>query len=346
MEIASLKPRSHLLSSSPTINTDNVISSTLGSGCPTWHNSIPPNHKILTQAEQHTSKTVLSSPSSDSERIVPIKNRDFYGQQTQPFQGRNLCLERNLVQVHQSDQSNEEKTIRKCSLANGNHLITTSVDRDQFYGKEYEVLVEELLNKSVSGVSSSMTSCGGILPKRHNYDKKNTRWASVRDMFHIKVVKENQEIQPNKNIHLNMMESNPLKSKDIKPNNIQRPKNLDVFPIVVNQSSTSFKTIDHTNESFAVVQEPSKVFSPKSACLEESSEGKILRRQHSLEVFQEVFGATKGNVARLRDVSLRIKTPGDVPASVRKIRTSKTLSLYDDRIMSSTQIYDDLSNSI
>lgn len=60
-----------------------------------------------------------------------------------------------------------------------------------------------------------------------------------------------------------------------------------------------------------------------------------LKRQRSLEVFREVFG-TKGSVDRLRDISQRVKTPGDVPPSVRKIRASKTLSLYDDRMMDPT----------
>uniref|UniRef100_A0AAG5D9N3 Serine/threonine-protein kinase receptor n=1 Tax=Anopheles atroparvus TaxID=41427 RepID=A0AAG5D9N3_ANOAO len=60
-----------------------------------------------------------------------------------------------------------------------------------------------------------------------------------------------------------------------------------------------------------------------------------LKRQRSLEVFQEVFGP-KGSIERLRNPSQRVKTPGDVPPSVRKVRASKTLSLYDDRMMMTT----------
>lgn len=72
-----------------------------------------------------------------------------------------------------------------------------------------------------------------------------------------------------------------------------------------------------------------------------SSNGGILpteqqmRRQHSLEVFREVFSG-RGSCERLRDPSERVKTPGDVPPSVRKARASKTLSLYDDRMMDSS----------
>uniref|UniRef100_A0A182PHF9 Serine/threonine-protein kinase receptor n=1 Tax=Anopheles epiroticus TaxID=199890 RepID=A0A182PHF9_9DIPT len=60
-----------------------------------------------------------------------------------------------------------------------------------------------------------------------------------------------------------------------------------------------------------------------------------LKRQRSLEVFHEVFGP-KGSIERLRNPSQRVKTPGDVPPSVRKVRASKTLSLYDDRMMTAT----------
>lgn len=58
-----------------------------------------------------------------------------------------------------------------------------------------------------------------------------------------------------------------------------------------------------------------------------------LKRQRSLEVFREVFGSRQ-SAEHLRDPSQRVKTPGDVPPSVRKTRASKTLSLYDDRMMS------------
>jgi bone morphogenetic protein receptor type-2 len=64
------------------------------------------------------------------------------------------------------------------------------------------------------------------------------------------------------------------------------------------------------------------------------NEDTFLKRQRSLEVFREVFGP-KGSVERLRDPSQRVKTPGDVPPSVRKVRAKKTLSLYDDRMMDS-----------
>uniref|UniRef100_A0A2M3Z0B8 Serine/threonine-protein kinase receptor n=1 Tax=Anopheles braziliensis TaxID=58242 RepID=A0A2M3Z0B8_9DIPT len=70
-----------------------------------------------------------------------------------------------------------------------------------------------------------------------------------------------------------------------------------------------------------------------SDAMANDDDSRALKRQRSLEVFHEVFAAPKGSIERLRNPSQRVKTPGDVPPSVRKVRASKTLSLYDDRMM-------------
>lgn len=81
----------------------------------------------------------------------------------------------------------------------------------------------------------------------------------------------------------------------------------------------------------------SRLVVSKSAITMRQIDGKTvaensLKRQRSLEVFREVFGSRQ-STERLRDPSQRVKTPGDVPPSVRKMRASKTLSLtLDDRI--------------
>jgi bone morphogenetic protein receptor type-2 len=365
MEIATLKPRSHYVTSSTPLNNNNLNSAPpVTSISPLQARSIPPNHQVIAHIE-HTRETMLTSPSSDSGtgRVVQIKNREIFGQQIQPFQGRNLCLERNLVQIHQADQSNDEKPIKKSQLANGNQLINNaSSNNNHFYDMEYEVLVEELLTKNMTTTSCNSSqpvsiaqNYAEILPKkRNNSDKKTAaRWRGVRSMIQRKFLRSNHAngnvrqsltSPTNKNIHLNMIESHCR--RELKPNNIQRPKNLNISPIVVDRQ---FKTspVDES-KSFAVVRETPKIVTSKSATLNakssDASENFHLKRQHSLEVFRDVFGPPKGSIERLRDVNQRIKTPGDVPPSVRKIRASKTLSLYDDRMMD-TQRFDG-SNSM
>ena len=353
MEIATLKPRSHYISSSTPLNNNNLNSTPLANSISPLQEALAPsNHQVIAHIE-HTCDTTMSSPSSDSGSGKFIqKNREIFGQQIQPFQGRNLCLERNLVQIHQADQSNDEKPIKKCQLANGNQLIGNVNSNNHFYDMEYEVLVEELLTKTATAQcnpsQSVKTKPSEILPKRLNGDKKSTtRWRGVRSMIQRKFSRSNQAngnirhsltSPTNKNIHLNMIDSHLCESK---PNNIQRPKNLEISPIVVNQHIES--------ENFDVIKEtPKKIVTSKSATLNSSElcENSQLKRQHSLEVFRDVFGQPKGSIERLRDVHQRIKTPGDIPPSVRKIRASKTLSLYDDRMMNSTHRFDGSSNSM
>lgn len=142
-----------------------------------------------------------------------------------------------------------------------------------------------------------------------------------------------------------------------------RPSNLDLAPITVringlstenksnlirnisdDLSSISKRPNEETNSYdhiAATVKNPPRIVVSRSANavknLNSSMEDRQIKRQRSLEVFREVFGS-KGSTERLRDPSQRVKTPGDVPPSVRKVRASKTLSLYDDRMMDSSGI--------
>lgn len=90
------------------------------------------------------------------------------------------------------------------------------------------------------------------------------------------------------------------------------------------------------SKSATTVLQPSDIGSDRMA----ADDDVRLKRQRSLEMFREVFGS-KGSVERLRDPSQRVMTPGDVPPSVRKMRASKTLSLYDDRMMDPTMALPD-----
>lgn len=99
-------------------------------------------------------------------------------------------------------------------------------------------------------------------------------------------------------------------------------------------STNMMKNLNHNNN---VISNESynnlKPYSPQPPVTTERQ----FRRQRSLEVFREVFSG-RGSTDKFRDPSQRVKTPGDVPPSVRKVRASKTLSLYDDRMMDSSAL--------
>lgn len=119
-----------------------------------------------------------------------------------------------------------------------------------------------------------------------------------------------------------------------------RPKNLNL-PMPSKNENFKCPPGDNTSQSFTIIKHNPQIIVSRSANSMNSHDGnntlnvideRHLKRQRSLEMFHEVFGS-KGSIDRLRDPSQRVKTPGDVPPSVRKIRASKTLSLYDDRMM-------------
>uniref|UniRef100_A0A8D8E6I4 Serine/threonine-protein kinase receptor n=1 Tax=Culex pipiens TaxID=7175 RepID=A0A8D8E6I4_CULPI len=156
-----------------------------------------------------------------------------------------------------------------------------------------------------------------------------------------------------------------------KRSTLERPNNLDLSSSgstaggtryehnlirSANESSSKFKALadDFTSQPFTMIQSTSpnpklRIVVSKSAnavknlngrdqsAEDGTSSGKFMKRQRSLEVFHEVFGP-KGSIERLRNPSQRVKTPGDVPPSVRKVRASKTLSLYDDRMMDTSKM--------
>jgi bone morphogenetic protein receptor type-2 len=353
IEISTMKPRSHYVTMSTSLSTNNnIITSANINSINTSSSAIPPN-QTATRASALTCDAYLSSPSNDytSSNYMLQKNREMYGQQIQQFQGRNLCLERNLVQIHQADQSNDEKSIKKGPLSNGNQLIH-NVNVGSYYDGEYEVLVEELLTKKLatstaslqmpSSSSQTQPQAREVLQKKNNSEKKSSRW---RDIVHAKFQPSKRRNQSLEVDDVQQSFSSPVRKQvngdvevKIKNNNAQRPNNLDIIaPITVNapmfDEIQSYKTPlnDPNSDPFAIIP-PTKIVTSKSATLnstsDDSTESNQLKRQRSLEVFREVFAPSK-----LRDIQCRVKTPGDLPPSVRKVRASKTLSLYDDRIM-------------
>ncbi|XP_055385242.1 bone morphogenetic protein receptor type-2 [Condylostylus longicornis] len=95
--------------------------------------------------------------------------------------------------------------------------------------------------------------------------------------------------------------------------------------LVISNSANAVKNLNNSNSTPGSIRASTMMINDDTK----------LTRQRSLEIFKEVFSG-KGSTEHLRDPSQRIKTPGDVPKSVRKIRASKTLSLYDDRMMDSS----------
>lgn len=185
-----------------------------------------------------------------------------------------------------------------------------------------------------------------------------------------------QITSPTKNTTVNLIETKHHNNgilTTIDSVSTRRPNNLDLVPITVRVNGLSPENKSNLIKSISEECHSSMVYPPEiplpsiqsdvvdcgvarmvvsrsanavksipnKSSPQSMSEDKQIVRQRSLEIFKEVFNARSSstiNDKRLRNPSQRVKTPGDVPPSVRKVRASKTLSLYDDRMMDSSTL--------
>lgn len=206
-------------------------------------------------------------------------------------------------------------------------------------------------NSSYSYVEESGSVEELLANKSKILDRKIKGWHGVRALIQKKLFSHHPYDNRNKNSEkLNIIDSaavvnasSPIKNSREKTESMQRPCNLKLQsqPNVIAATPSHEKGVKKPpdlNQAFTIVtQNPKIVVSKSTNAMKSLStmdqiDDRMLKRQRSLEVFREVFGA-KGSIERLRDPSQRVLTPGDVPPSVRKMRASKTLSLYDDRMM-------------
>ncbi|KAH8379738.1 hypothetical protein KR009_006885, partial [Drosophila setifemur] len=228
-------------------------------------------------------------------------------------------------------------------------------------------------NGIVNGViSSANPNLGQGFPKQQNTDHKLRGWHGVRALINKKLFRKEHAEELCRQLQMGEEKSN-LVTALRRPNNLDLSPRLDKHspspvqlrsaeqrsgtPAHIVPRSLSSSLIKHINGSnnnsiqshgseLQTLTRPAPVTKRRPGHLRTNSlmvtttaEGppteQQMRRQHSLEVFREVFSG-RGSCERLRDPSERVKTPGDVPPSVRKARASKTLSLYDDRMMDSS----------
>lgn len=298
----------------------------------------------------------LVSPSS-------LKNREIFSKQIQPFQGRNPCMERNLVtKTKQRSPSLIDKSQKHSFVSNG---VDFSMSR-----LEHDVSVDDLISNIRNNCGDAQTTIlGEGIPKQNNSDRILTGWYGVRAMIQKKLFRKHPYTIHDDEKLSNLDRDNQLMSirasletnnelANVRHRNVEpavRPNNLDIQPLRNNNVMDRLRSDDarrirpdinvaggstiNNNDQPAMRKSTKSNSTARSLNnFEMLDDETSLKRQRSLEVFRDVFGA-KGSIERLRNPSQRVKTPGDVPPSVRKVRASKTLSLYDDRMM-------DLSNGV
>lgn len=239
----------------------------------------------------------------------------------QPYQGRNPCLERNLLSGS-SDCLLIDKSSKHCTSSESQNLITNDFLNFQ-------------LNHRAVPIPYVQNAVHGS-PKRYNGNvsvqpKTKFKWLDFKKFFHGKRDCSNSstdsgsrketkvQIVPGKLV--NSFGQNGVTTTLINENETKDLKRPSTLPLSVVQS-------DKLDSEYSNTSGVTQLLKCKDS----------LSRQRSLEHFNEVFSSVT-DLSKLKDPSARVKTPGDVPPSVRRTRgkaanNSARFSLYDDRIMS------------
>lgn len=230
----------------------------------------------------------------------------------QPYQGRNPCLERNLLSGS-SDSLLIDKSSKHCSGSESQNLIPNDFLNFQINHRATPI---PYLQNAVYG-----------MPKQQNDSyktpsKSRFKWNGFKNFLNIKMNSGNNGACKETQVKLNSKVVNGFGQNGV-TTSLLRPESETVRPLTL-----PLKSADNLNTNCGVSQ-----------ILKRENN---LTRQRSLDHFNEVFSST-GDLSRLKDPSQRVKTPGDVPPSVRRTRgkaateSSARFSLYDDRMMGQAQ---------
>ncbi|KAG5894784.1 hypothetical protein JTB14_005220 [Gonioctena quinquepunctata] len=225
----------------------------------------------------------------------------------QPYQGRNPCLERNLL-CGSSDSLLIDKSSKHCNGPEMQNLIPNEFRNFQINHRAAPI---PYLQNAVHGA-----------PKQQNNSyatasKTKFKWNGLKNFLNSK---RHSDV------------SGACKETQVKLNT----KVVNGF----GQNGVTTSLLRDQCETVRPTTLPLKVAETSNSCgvSQTARRENNLSRQRSLEQFNEVFSSTS-DLSRLKDPSQRVKTPGDVPPSVRRTRgkaaadSAARFSLYDDRMM-------------
>ncbi|XP_047350082.1 bone morphogenetic protein receptor type-2 isoform X3 [Vespa velutina] len=315
---------------------------------------------------------VTLSPSDSVAHEHSFKNSNEvavynHTQTLQPYQGRNPCMERNLML--QSDSLEDlgcngnvlvDKSLKH--TCNDQYKVVTEAQglvSHDYLGQHTTQLAQLRPATPIPYVQNVITEDGGA-----SYNKR--KQTNVHDNFlqesprkkifggwpNLKKLLVNKKMHPynkypidredsksnllsKQNVQIKTVDTNVTISPGGKyVNGIIGKTSTSTTPIVKNDKNVvQIGKHAYDNDGTTTNARPSTL--PLVNLKNKKGESN-LSRQESIDKFNEVFNV-RSNVNVLKDPHMRIKTPGDLPPSVRKIRgraqSTARFSLYDDRMM-------------
>ncbi|CAG9821661.1 unnamed protein product [Phaedon cochleariae] len=259
-------------------------------------------HDVQFDASVNTIETLLSPSEENCKNsnqlaacVVPL----------QPHQGRNPCMERNLLSGS-SDSLLIDKSSKHCGGSESQNLIPNDFLNFQVNHRATPI---PYLQNAVHGIPKQQNT-KAVTPSKSKF-----RWSGLKNFLNSK---RHSGDSSNKNtrVKLDTKVVNGSGQTGVTTSLLRR----DAAPVEPARPSTLPLETTHASGVAQIARKQNS-----------------LSRQKSLEQFNEVFSST-GDLSRLKPPAHRVKTPGDVPASVRRTRgkaaaDSARFSLYDDRMM-------------
>lgn len=253
----------------------------------------------------------------------------------QPHQGRNPCIERNLMcNINPTDDLIDRSMKHHYNCSSETHNLVSS---DYLNVMPRLVAPIPFVQNAVSDLHTFQT-----IPKQPNVPgngSSGSHFAGIltRPLRTLLDVKKNRsEVKSN-------IQSNHLKETEVSVDELKA-----VTALLKKDKENKELKLDLQNDISGKISNRMKVFiSP----FEERSDGTLTRKTAErpsklpLKSLKEPYVHKKVNVndvfsnggnEKLKDLTCRIKTPGDVPPSVRRnkgIFSQTRFSLYDDRMM-------------
>lgn len=239
----------------------------------------------------------------------------------QPYQGRNPCLERNL-NSGSSDNLLIDKSLKHHSSANSESQNLVTNDFLEFQINHRATPIPYLQN-AVRGSPKRRNDAEDRGGARNGGRSRRFRWNDLKKFFAGKRHNDGRDRRQTQ-VKLNSKLINGYGRNGVTTTLLGEQREV-VRPSTLPLSLATPKEASNSTSGVAQIMKS------------RNGSGTISRRQ-SIEHFNEVFCSTT-DLSRLKDPSSRIKTPGDVPPSVRRTRgkaakdSTTRFSLYDDRIM-------------
>lgn len=286
----------------------------------------------------------------------------------QPYQGRNPCMERNLMLASdsQDDLGRSTKVLvdRSSKHVSKDQQYKLHTELQSLVTHEYSTRAPQLASAPRSATPipyvQNVITENGILHcnkrKQTNMEEgmsENPRRKKFAGWTNLKRLLTQKKMYPYAKCRIdredsksNLLTRAPVKIVDT---NVTISAGGKYINGVVSKSSSSEsipdknENISRARENFAARENtensdnPERPSSLSLVNLNLETPDFNLTRRESLDKFNQVFNR-RSNSIPLKHPNMRIKTPGDLPPSVRKVRgraaqNTARFSLYDDRMM-------------